>query len=49
MKPRHDIYATVTDQLVAAIEAGAGNWRMPWLGHLASVSLRGDGTCAGRA
>ena len=29
-KPRHDIYATVTDQLVAAIEAGAGSWRMPW-------------------
>jgi len=30
MKPRHDIYATVTAQLIAAIEAGAGNWRMPW-------------------
>lgn len=30
MKPRHDIYATVTAQLVAAIEAGAGKWRMPW-------------------
>ena len=30
MKPRHDIYATVTAQLVAAIESGAGEWRMPW-------------------
>lgn len=30
MKPRHDIYATVTAQLAAAIEAGAGTWRMPW-------------------
>ncbi|MDE2563007.1 MAG: DUF1738 domain-containing protein [Sphingomonadales bacterium] len=30
MKNRHDIYAAVTDQLVAAIEAGAGRWRMPW-------------------
>jgi len=30
MKPRSDIYQTVTDQLVAAIEAGAGQWRMPW-------------------
>lgn len=27
---RSDIYATVTAQLVAAIEAGAGEWRMPW-------------------
>jgi antirestriction protein ArdC len=49
MKPRHDIYATVTDQLVAAIEAGAGNWRMPGLGHLASVFSHHDGVCAGRA
>jgi hypothetical protein len=28
--PRADIYQTVTDSIVAAIEAGAGEWRMPW-------------------
>jgi len=28
--PRADIYQTVTDSIVAAIEAGAGDWRMPW-------------------
>ena len=30
MQKRHDIYATVTQQLITAIEAGAGDWRMPW-------------------
>lgn len=28
-----DIYQTVTDRIVAAIEAGAGEWRMPWHGE----------------
>lgn len=37
MKPRSDIYQTVTDQLVAAIEAGAGTWRMPWHNSTAPV------------
>jgi antirestriction protein ArdC len=27
---RADIYQTVTDQIIAAIEAGAGEWQMPW-------------------
>ena len=27
---RRDIYQTVTDRLIAAIEAGAGEWTMPW-------------------
>jgi len=27
---RQDVYARVTDAIVAAIEAGAGSWRMPW-------------------
>lgn len=27
---RSDIYRTVTDRIIAAIEAGAGDWRMPW-------------------
>lgn len=44
MKPRHDIYQTVTDQLVAAIEAGAGQWR-----HVAKAFSQGDSICAGRA
>ncbi len=25
-----DIYQRITDQIAAAIEAGAGEWRMPW-------------------
>ena len=25
-----DVYATITDQIVAAIEAGAGKWERPW-------------------
>jgi len=27
---RADLYKKVTDQIIAAIEAGAGKWRMPW-------------------
>src|SRR4051812_25267550 len=27
---KRDVYARVTDQIVAAIEQGAGTWRMPW-------------------
>src|ERR1700730_10846945 len=27
---RADVYARVTVEVVAAIEAGAGEWRMPW-------------------
>jgi antirestriction protein ArdC len=46
MKPRHDIYATVTDQLVAAIEAGAGNWRMPW--HHSGAPVMRPTSVAGR-
>ena len=26
----NDLFTTITDQLVADIEAGAGTWRMPW-------------------
>jgi antirestriction protein ArdC len=25
-----DLYRRITDQIVAAIEAGAADWRMPW-------------------
>src|SRR5947207_8025908 len=27
---KRDVYATVTSQIVNAIEAGVSNWRMPW-------------------
>src|SRR5271167_4807214 len=27
---KRDVYARVTDQIVTAIEKGAGTWRMPW-------------------
>jgi hypothetical protein len=27
----HDIYARVTNAIVTAIEAGAGEYRMPWV------------------
>ena len=27
---RADVYARITAQIVAAIEAGAGEYRMPW-------------------
>src|ERR1700739_4943017 len=27
---KRDVYARVTDQIINAIEQGAGNWRMPW-------------------
>jgi antirestriction protein ArdC len=46
MKPRHDIYATVTAQLVAAIEAGAGEWRMPW--HHSGAPVMRPTSVAGR-
>jgi antirestriction protein ArdC len=46
MKPRHDIYTTVTAQLIAAIEAGAGSWRMPW--HHAGTPVMRPTSVAGR-
>lgn len=27
---QRDVYQQVTDQIIAAMEAGAGNWEMPW-------------------
>ena len=27
---KRDVYATVTAQIITAIEKGVGNWRMPW-------------------
>jgi antirestriction protein ArdC len=36
---RADIYQTVTDRIVAAIEAGAGEWKMPWHANKGGTSL----------
>lgn len=33
---RSDVYEAITDQVIAAIEAGAGQWQMPW--HRSGVS-----------
>lgn len=33
---RHDVYEAVTDQVIVAIEEGAGEWQMPW--HRSGVS-----------
>lgn len=46
MSNRHDIYASVTAQIVAAIEAGAGQWRMPW--HHAGAPTMRPTSAAGR-
>jgi len=35
---RADVYARVTAQIVAAIEAGAGEYRMPWHGSDPSIA-----------
>jgi len=29
-QPRPDLYRQITEQIIAAIEAGAGEWQMPW-------------------
>src|SRR3546814_514064 len=47
MKLRHDIYSSITAQLVAAIEAGAGEWRMPW--HHRGAPVMRPRSAAGRA
>jgi antirestriction protein ArdC len=43
---RHDIYATVTAHIAAAIEAGAGQWRMPW--HHTGAPVMRPTSAAGR-
>ena len=30
---KRDLHREITDKIVAAIEAGAGEWRLPWVGH----------------
>ena len=46
MIQRHDIYASVTGQIAAAIEAGAGQWRMPW--HHSGAPVMRPTSAAGR-
>lgn len=47
MKPRHDIYSSITAQIAAAIEAGAGEWHMPW--HHSGAPVMRPRSAAGRA
>lgn len=35
---RFDIYRTITDIIIAGIEAGAGNFTMPWHGTGAAIT-----------
>lgn len=35
---RADIYARITNEIVAAIESGAGEWKMPWRHDGSSVA-----------
>ncbi len=37
MSERRNLYQTVTDKIVSAIEAGAGDWQMPWIGFKAGL------------
>lgn len=44
---RTDIHTRITDEIVAAIEAGAGAWRMPWH-HDGSAVFRPRNVASGR-
>ena len=46
MSQRHDIYSTVTAQIIAAIEAGAGDWKMCW--HHNGAPIMRPTSAAGR-
>jgi len=46
MTERHDIYNTVTAQIIAAIEAGAGAWKMAW--HHSGTPVMRPTSAAGR-
>ena len=47
-KERTDIYTRVTNEIVAAIEAGAGSWTMPWH-HDGSATSRPVNAGTGKA
>src|SRR3954451_223481 len=42
-----DLYARITDQIIAAVEAGAGAWRMPWH-HDGTATSRPTNAVTGR-
>lgn len=39
MAPKFDIYAHVTDAIIAEIEAGTPPWRKPWTGSASGIAL----------
>lgn len=39
MAPKFDVYAHVTDTIIAEIEAGTPPWRKPWTGSASSIAL----------
>lgn len=46
---RADIYQTITDRIVAAIEAGAGDWKMPWHAQDGGAAVMPTNAASGRA
>ncbi|MCW1841766.1 ArdC family protein [Prosthecomicrobium hirschii] len=46
-KESFDIHQTITDRIVAAIEAGAGPWKMPW--HRGAGGRRPVNAASGKA
>lgn len=39
MVPKFDVYAHVTDTIIAEIEAGTPPWRKPWTGSASGIAL----------
>ena len=39
MAPKFDVYAHVTDTIIAEIEAGTPPWRKPWTGSTSGIAL----------
>ena len=39
MAPKFDVYAHVTDTIIAEIEAGTAPWRKPWTGSASGIAL----------
>ena len=39
MAPKFDVYAHVTETIIAEIEAGTPPWRKPWTGSASGIAL----------
>lgn len=39
MAPKFDVYAHVTDTIIAEMEAGTPPWRKPWTGSASGIAL----------